>query len=210
MIEEVLTQEKIDLFHKIYNRANDRFKPYVLLENNSYGFVGWFLKIKIRKSIKELKTCLDIIPNHINSMFGIGKCYQSLGEDMESLEWFEKGLQINFSQLSYEEDEAKYKILINYCLLEASVIAAKKNDFAKAVNYSERILESEPQNISVLGNLAMNFIITEKDIEAKKTIVRALSISPSDTINNDINKFLTKLKDGVITRPKAWNDFKFS
>ena len=56
----------------------------------------------------------------------------------------------------------------------------------------------------------MDFIITERDFEAERTIVRALSINPSDTINNNLNKLLTKLKDGVITRPKSWNDFKLS
>lgn len=205
-----LTDEKIELYNKLYKKATDRFNPYVLIENQSSGYVGWFVKLKIKKSIKELNQCLEIIPKHINSTFLLGKCFQSLGDDNSSLVWFERGLETKFEELNYEEDITKFGRLKNYCLLEASVIYAKMGDFKKSIDYGNRLLNSDPKKInvvSILTNQAMNLIITGKDEEAENFLNEAISLGPSDSITIKVKDVLYKIRNGQINRPTTWNGF---
>ena len=202
-----LTDENTDLVSKLFKKASERFEPYVLIDNESYGIVGWFVELKIKKSIKELKQCLEIIPNHINSIFLIGKCYQSLGENNLSLQFFEQGLAIEFPELTYEEDYAKFVRLTNYCLLEASVIYAKIGNFDMAINYSNRLIDKDPDNIVVLTNQAMNFIIKGMDSVADTLLGKAITIAPSDLISNKVLEFHDKVKLNLISRPRTWNEF---
>ena len=202
-----LTDEKIDHFNILFDKATTRFEPYLLLDNQSYGYVGWFVELKIKKSIKELKQCLEIIPNHLNSIFFLGKCYQSLGDINLSLQYFEQGLSTEFSELNYKEDLSKFQRLLNYCLLEASVTYAKIGNFEKAIDYSNKLIDKDPENISVLTNLAMNYIIKGKDSEANEIIGKALSIAPDDLILRRVIEFQDKIKTDLIPRPKTWNEF---
>ncbi len=206
MTEISLTQEKFDSLDKLYVKSTERFNPFVLVDNMSVGHAGWFIKLKIRKSIGEFEKCLSIIPNLINSIFWIGKCYQSLGEDTLSLKWFVKSSKITYSDLTYEEEEAKYKKLIQYSHIKASVASAKINNFEGAIKYSKEVLKHDPNNYSALGNIAMSHIIKEQDGVSEKTISRALEIKQNDFINNKIAEFTVKLKDGSVIRPKIWNE----
>ena len=205
-----LTDEKIDYFNKLYKKATDRFNPYVLIENQSSGYVGWFVKLKIKKSIKELKQCLEIIPKHINSTFILGKCFQSLADDNTALDWFERGLETKFEELNYEEDIAKFGRLKNYCLLEASVIYAKRGYFEKSIDYGNRLLNSDHPKInvvSILTNQAMNFIITGNDEEAEKFLDKALNSDPNDKITIKIKDVFNSIRNGQINRPTTWDGF---
>jgi tetratricopeptide (TPR) repeat protein len=104
-----LSNDNIMRFNNLYESASKRFSPYVLIDNQIFGYVGLFVKLKIKKSIKELKQCLEIIPNHIDTLFLIGKCFQSLGGEKSSLHFFNQALSIEFSSLEYDEDFSKYE-----------------------------------------------------------------------------------------------------
>ena len=204
-----LSIDNINKFNNLFESSSKRFSPYVLIDSQNIGFVGLFVKFKIKKSIKELKECLEIVPNHINSLFLLGKCYQSLGDEKLSLQFFNQALSVDFSSLEYDEDFSKYERLITYCLLEVSVVFAKTGAIDKSIEYSEKLLNKDPENIYALCNQTMNFIINKNDFEAERLILKAITIAPQDYITNQLNTFLIKLKKGSIKRPIAWNDFVF-
>lgn len=200
--------DRVNLFNKIYQKSVDRTNPYIMTGDQSVHYVGLFVRLKINKSISELKKCLELVPNHINSMFIIGKCYQALGNDQKSVYWFEKAMKINFNELTYDDTEEKYRRLFQYCLIEASVAYAKLKNFEKAIKYTNDALKHNPTNVSLLGNQTMNLIIVGRDKDAEEYISRGLSIKPDDIINNKINQFLKNIVMGKMPRPTAWNEFK--
>jgi tetratricopeptide (TPR) repeat protein len=198
-----LTMEDLGKFNKLYETATARCINYILKDNNFSGHAGWLIKMFINQSIGELRQCLEIIPNNICVLFILGKCYQTLGEYNFALQFFEKGLAAEFT---FEEDFQKYQDLKYNFILEASVVYARTGNFEKAIELSNLLLNTNPENVNVLTFQAMNFIISENDSEADRLLERALTIDPNKLVVRKVFQIQNKIQSNFIPRPRSWSE----
>lgn len=76
-----------------------------------------------------------------------------------------------------------------------------------AIETGEKLLEYDCDNITVLINEALNYILSSRDEEALLLIESALALNPNDLISQKAMKFYHCLKDGKVERPIKWNEF---
>ena len=89
-----LTKEQIDYFNQIFERAGKRQNGLVFLDGYNRQPLGFFGKKKLKKSIEDFKECLEMIPDHWQSMVLMSKAYQRLGLHNEAFELLEKAFEI--------------------------------------------------------------------------------------------------------------------
>jgi tetratricopeptide (TPR) repeat protein len=182
-----LTDQQIAVFNDKYQKACDKMEGIVILENYRPSGIGFFEKIRAKKAIKYFEEALEIEPNHYQSLFFLGKIYQRFGEYDKSLSLFEKVMQ-----LEKENHNSP---------LEASLVAMHLNQLDKALEYSNEGLRRKPNDFALLGNHSMNLLIAGKDQETKETIVKAITLNPTDEINKRIQSKIDSVIAGQDHRP---------
>ena len=177
-----------DTFNKIYKRVNERVHSLVF--KSSYRKTDLKLSLwqryLIMKSIIDFKRCLKQYPKHWPSMFLLGKIYQRLGRFDLALTLFESAYTIEKNNIDV--------------LREASLSSLHVDNIEKAIFYSDNSLKLKPNDITLLGNHAMNLLIANRDIEAKEFIKKAIDIDSDNIINNDIKMVIDSVISGNMKR----------
>jgi len=182
-----VNNKEIDNFNNLFNRAIQRQKNLIFLDGYKRRPIGFFGKRKLRKSIEEFIECLELIPDHWQSMVLMAKSHQRLGEHRKAFELLEKAFTIE---------------LKNHTIpMEASLEAMHLEKIDIAIYYSEESLKRKPNDFSLLGNHAMNLLVAERDNEAKLTIRKAIDLNPTDKINQNIEKKINEVIAGKTKRP---------
>lgn len=181
-------------FNRLFGRGTERMKDIVVLGDYKPSRIGYFKKIKVKKSIKDLEKCLALIPDHWQSMFFIGKAYQRLGDHSTALDFFEKAMDMEPDNYSIPQ--------------EASLECVHLGNIEKALEYSEKAIISKPNDSALLGNLAVNLLIAHKDEEARQAIDNAIKLDPDDQINKNVKKMVEDVSNGKRQRPTCKMVFK--
>lgn len=179
--------EKFQEFNKIFERAGKKQKGLISLGRSQSRKLNESEKKRLEDSIADFKKCLDIVPDHWQSMVLMAKSLQRLGKHSEALELLETALQIELENPSIA--------------MEASLEAMHLEEIDKAIHYSEESLKRKPDDFVLLGNYAMNLLIAERDIEAQKTIEKAIKIQPKDQVNRNIERIIKGVIAGKRDRP---------
>jgi tetratricopeptide (TPR) repeat protein len=182
-----LTKEQIDYFNTAFERAGKRQSGIVYLDGYNRRPLGFFGKKKLKKSIDDFKFCLELIPDHWQSMVLMAKSYQRLDLHSEAFDLLEKAFTI-------ELDNATIP-------MEASLEAMHLNKIDKAIYYSEQSIKRKPNDFALLGNHAMNLLVAGKDMDAKEIIDEAIRLNPNDSINKNIEKKISDVISGKSNRP---------
>lgn len=185
--EQEIQNRKYQEFDEIYNRAGKRQEGLIILDGYKRKKLSSSEKTKLEESIKDLQKCLEIIPEHWQSMMLMAKAYQRLEMHFEALKQLEMAFKIE---------------LDNYSIpLEASLEAMHLNDLDKAIYYSEESLKTKPNDFALMGNYAMNLLIASKDQIALQTIEEAIKINPNDSVNRNIELIIKNVISGKRKRP---------
>ncbi|WP_196890134.1 SseB family protein [Aureivirga sp. CE67] len=175
-------------FNEIFDRAADRQKNLIILGvHNSNGYLSKADYAKLEESIEDFKRCLDMIPEHWQSMVLMAKAYQKIGEHENALEALEKAFLIE------KEDHT--------IPMEASTEAMHMNDNEKAIFYAEEALKRKPNDAALSGNYALNLFLAKRDDEAVQTIEEALRLDPKDRVNQNIQVIINDVVSGKKERP---------
>lgn len=185
--EQEREHKKYQEFNDLFEKAGKRQEGLILLDGYHRKKLNESEKLKLEESIMDLKKCLDIIPNHWQSMMLIAKALQRLERHSEALEQLEAALKIELENHSIA--------------VEASLEAMHLKDLNKAIQYSEESLKRKPNDFVLLGNHAMNLLIAEKDQEAKETIDKAIKLQPRDSVNRNIESLINDVLLGKRDRP---------
>lgn len=182
-----MTNEQINKFNSLYKQACNKMEGLIILDGYRPKGIGFFEKLRANKAIKYFEQALSLYPEHFQSLFFLGKLYQRLGD-------YEKALRCLDTALKLE--------LVNHNIpQEASLVAMHLNQIDKAIEYSKEALRRKPNDFVLLGNYAMNLLIAGLDNEAKETIDKAITINPSDQINQRIKSKIESVIAGEIKRP---------
>lgn len=168
--------KKSQEFNEIFEQAGKKQEGLVILDGYRRKELNKFEKLKLEESIQDFQKCLDIFPEHWQSMVLMSKAFQRLERHHEALEQLELAFKLE---------------LENHIIpMEASLEAMHLKDIDKAIFYSEESLKRKPNDYALLGNHAMNLLVARKDNEAKETIDKAIKIQPNDSINKNIESII--------------------
>lgn len=174
-------------FNEIFERAGKKQEGLILLDGYQKKELKESDKLKLEESIKDFKKCLEIVPEHWQSMILMSKALQRLERHKEALEQLEFAFKLE---------------LENHIIpMEASLEAMHLKDIEKAIFYSEESLKRSLDDFALLGNHAMNLLVAKKDQEAKATIDKAIKLQPNDSINKNIESIIIDVISGKRTRP---------
>ncbi|WP_240338681.1 SseB family protein [Aquimarina sp. AD10] len=185
--EQEIENKKYQEFNNIFERAGNRQKGLIFLDGYRIKELNESEKSILEESIKDFKKCLDIVPDHWQSMMLMAKSLQRLERHSEALEQLETALKIELENHSIA--------------MEASLEAMHLKDLDKALHYSEESLKRKPNDFALIGNHAMNLLVAEKDLEAKETIDKAIKIQPNDSVNRNIESLIKDVISGKRQRP---------
>lgn len=185
--KQEVENKKYQEFNEIFERAGKRQEGLIFLDGYRRKKLNESDKKRLEESISDFKKCLDIVPDHWQSMILLAKTLQRLERHSEALTQLEKALKINLENPSIA--------------MEASLEAMHLKDIDKAIEYSEESLKRKPNDIALLGNHAMNLLIAKKDLEAKETIDKAINLNPNDSINRNIEQTINGVLSGKRNRP---------
>jgi len=182
-----MTEEKIEEFNQLYKQACNKMKGLIILEGYRPKRVGFFDKLRANKAIKYFDQALSIYPAHFQSLFFLGKLFQRLGDYEKALFYFDTALKLEQTNHNIPQ--------------EASIVAMHLNQIDKALEYSKEALRRKPDDFALLGNHSINLLIAGLDNEAKETIEKAISLNPSDHINQRIKTKIQGIIAGHVKRP---------
>ena len=188
-------QENIELFNQHYRSGNAYLKGNIALGNYDGRPAQGEAKIaSLRSAIREFNKCLEMFPDHWQSVFLKSIAHQALGEHAVSLNLMEQVIRLQ------PQNYVIYK--------EASLEAIHNHDIEKALRYSRRATELKDGDPELLGNHAMNLLIAGQDNEALNTIKRALQIAPDDRVDMNVKKLIEGVISGQRARPTVETVFE--
>ncbi|MBJ7427548.1 MAG: SseB family protein [Bacteroidia bacterium] len=173
--------------NEIFERAGKSQEGLILLDGYRRKQLNSDEKVRLEESIKDFQKCLEIIPNHWQSMVLMAKAFQRLERHIEALEQFE---------LAFKIEKENHTIP-----MEASLEAMHLKDLDKALYYSEESLKRKPNDFALMGNHAMNLLVAQKDNEAKEMIEKAIKLKPNDSVNRNIESMIKDVLFGNRKRP---------
>jgi len=185
--KQELENKKYREFNEIFERAGKRQEGLILLDGYQRKKLNKSEKSRLEESIIEFQKCLEIVPEHWQSMMLMSKALQRLERHSEALECLEKACEVELENHSIA--------------MEASLEAMHLKDLDKALFYSEESLKRKPHDFALMGNHAMNLLIAKKDQEAKETIDNAIKMQSNDSVNRNIQSMIKSVISGKRKRP---------
>ena len=192
---DMTKKKNIDLFNQHYKLGTDNLHGNVKLgdydgkEIEDKSRVG-----SLKKAIQEFDQCLAMMPDHWQSLLFKSLAFQALGDHVASLSLMEQTIKLQ------PQNHVLYK--------EASLEAIHNHDITKALKYSKKALELKKDDPELLGNHAMNLLISGQDQESLRTIKYALTIVPDDQFNQKLRSIIEGVVSGKRPRPTVENVFK--
>lgn len=185
--ENEIENKKYQEFNEIFERAGKRQEGLILLDGYHRKQVNSSEKVRLEESIKDFQKCLEIVPNHWQSMVLMAKAFQRLERHSEALEQLE---------LAFNTEKENHTIP-----MEASLEAMHLKDLDKALYYSEESLIRKPNDFALMGNHAMNLLVAQRDNEAREMIEKAIKLKPNDSVNRNIESIVKGVVSGKRERP---------
>jgi len=91
-------------------------------------------------------------------------------------------------------------------LKELGSVLLSQNDFERSIEYGLKAVAIEPDNIELLGNLAVSQLLSGDSEKATQTIDHALSLDGQDSVNKNIKQVLNQIENQGRPIPKSLPD----
>lgn len=158
------------------------YRENIVLSENYYVEVSFLRKIRLKKSIKLFKKCFNLYPKSWQSAWAIGKANQALGNDEESLAWFEQAFKIEQSNINLPR--------------EASLQCLSLGLSEKAVFYAKAAVDIDSDNDGLYANYALALLLDKRSKEAIAIINKALEMNSQNQINKNIHELIVNVVSG--------------
>ena len=186
-MSHALSDDLVFIFNKHYEKGWDLMQAVVLLEGKKHLKPSIWRRWKGRRAINHFKKCLELVPAHWPTHWGMGKAYQGLSEHAAAFASFAEAFR-----LQPQNSEV---------VREASIAAMDAGKPDLAVQYSAAALALCPDDAGLMCNHAINLLVTGNDLDATNLITKALNLAPDDQINQHAFQLIQEVASGLKKRP---------
>lgn len=175
-----IAPELRDEFNQRFETAFDLLKKFAFIQGKgSPGFTG---RRRLKEAITMLQRCLEIYSGSWQSMWGLGKAQQALGDHLSALGWFERALELEKSNPDV--------------FREATIESLGLGEVSRALHYAKKTRELKPDDAGVQANLALALLLNGRGAEALKAITEACQKSPGDPVSKNVLAFIQDVVSG--------------
>ncbi|WP_423735529.1 SseB family protein [Chitinophaga caseinilytica] len=178
---------QVEAFNTLFERAKKKQQGLIILAGNHAKKLEAAETQQLEASVTDFKKCLEIAPDHWQSMVLMAKSLQRLDRHVEALEQLETAFSI-------ESDSHTIP-------MEATLEALYLDQLDKALYYSAAAMQRKPGDYILMGNHALNLLLAQKDDEASSLIVKAIGLQPDDPVNRNIEAIVRDVLAGKRARP---------
>lgn len=184
-------------FTRYYETAWGLIRGQILIHgNNISGPPGWLARRRLRRGLELFQQALEIHAGSWQSLWGIGKIHQRLGEARKAYEAFTAAHRLEPEQA----DVAR----------EAGLAALDSGDSATAIELTHAAIEANPDDPGLVANLALAYLLNEQPQEALEHADDALSREPSDVITVTVHIIIKEVLAGERSCPTTMAELNAS
>jgi tetratricopeptide (TPR) repeat protein len=165
---------------RLYKQAIALIGPNLTAPGKSRGYVGFFLKRKLRKAVVLLTEVIQINPDNWPAMWLAGRACRRLGDNAIALKFFARGCEVPGSDADLPRD--------------AGITAMDLGQPGEAVEFLNEAIALRPDDAALVTNLALAHLFNQNPQEAKRVADYALHVAPRDAVNQQI----VELVDAVL------------
>jgi tetratricopeptide (TPR) repeat protein len=177
-----IPSELRDEFNQNFGIAFDFLKQYAFIQGAGKTDPGFRGKKRLKEAITRLQRCLEIHRGSWQSMWGIGKANQTLGNHLSALGWFERALKLQ------ESNPDVFR--------EATIESLGLGEAKKALAYATKALELKSDDPGLQANHALALLLNKRGDEALEEIEDACQKNPGDPVNKNVLAFIREVVSG--------------
>jgi tetratricopeptide (TPR) repeat protein len=171
-----------DEFNQNFGVAFDILRQFANIPVSGKESPGFMGKKRLKEAITMLGRCLEIHRGSWQSMWGLGKAHQALGNHLTALGWFERALKIE------EGNPDVWR--------EATIESLGLGEAEKALTYAKNARELKPDDAGLQANLALALLLNKKGDEALSNIKEAYQWNPDDSVNKNVLALIQEVVSG--------------
>ena len=144
---------------------------------------------EVEKAVEMLQQVVAQCPDWWNAHWFLGKGLLALGNIELAHQAFQRAFELE------KEEEAIPRELAGVCL--------ELGKFDEAAMVAEHATAIEPDNVGLIGNLALAYLLAGRIEKAKKSITAAMAIDAHDQINGYLQRIIQEVADGRRPQPTS-------
>ena len=164
-------------------------KGLVILDGQPRNKPGFFGKRRLRKSVQLFEQVIQLNPKNWQSMFFIGKNFQSLGEFQQALDWFMRAHNI------VPENPSVAK--------EIGLVAAQIGRHDIAIPVMESVAQLNPKDAALHFNLGLSCLMSKRLELAHRAFAQAVELEPQQILNRKLLNLTIDVETGKRPCPKS-------
>jgi tetratricopeptide (TPR) repeat protein len=146
----------------------------------------------VAKAVEMLAKVIAEVPEWWNAHWYHGKGLMALGNHALAYISFQRAYDLESS--------------VEYIPIELAAVCLELQKYDEAVTIAEKSAAISPNNLEVIGNLSIAYLMAGKINEAKVSIVAAIKMDTSDKVNVYLHQVITEVADGRRSQPKILAD----
>ncbi len=146
----------------------------------------------ITREIEKLQALSAKHPDSANVALGLGMAWFAVGKNERAATSLRRAFELDPTNTVILKEWA------GVCLVD--------EDFATALELATKAVALEPDDIQLLGNLAVIQLLSDQVSNALQTIERALQLDASDKVNQNVWTIINNVTSGRRERPKSLNE----
>jgi len=180
----------------VYRQCCDLVLPYLQLEDGpEKKLADQSLAVQnLRKGIEGFREIIKDNPQSWVSFWMMGKAHQALGEDEESYQAFLAAHKIKYVEANVMRE------------LALECLRTKRYDLA--VYYCQSAQEFDPDDHTLLANMAVARLFQNKLEEAENWANKCLKKLPNDEPSLNVLKLVKEIRSGTRTLPIDFNSLE--
>jgi Flp pilus assembly protein TadD len=181
--------------NRIYTEACGLIKPYMILHNvRSRPTDTDEARQELRRGVSLLRQVVEAKPDNWAAYWIMGKGYQALGDSENACDAFGK----SFAVQRQNPDVAREYMF--ECL--------NLGRGAKGVDVAEYAMGLKPGDAGLAANLALAYLIADRNDDALRLVNQSLGIAPDDRITQNLKTRIIEIRDGKRPQPRTMRDLQ--
>jgi tetratricopeptide (TPR) repeat protein len=187
--------ENDDQHNAVFERGADLISPHISLLDRQPKVTDK-ARSDIRQGIAFLNSVTNYNPQNWAAYWFKGKGYQTLNDHKNANTEF----KASFSLQRENPDVAR----------EYTASCLEIGEASEAVNAAKHAIQLNSNDAGLYANLAIAFLISGENDEAKRSIEKSIEMAPDDEISKHVHQIVQEVVVGKRKQPKTMSDLLMS